>query len=131
MPSAIIASLEKLTDLLGDPQLEIYQRLYLRYPDFQSLFILDTDKSVRGSMLQTALEYILIYAEFAKVDRAGLASWQSHHLEYGVEEDVFLVFFTLIRDCVQENLGSEWTETMASQWEEFLLHVGTPFNSAR
>ena len=125
MPSAIISSLEKLTDLLGDPQLEIYQRLYLRYPDFQSLFVLDTDNSVRGSMLQTALEYILIYADIGKVDRAGLSSWQSHHQEYGVEKDVFLVFFNVIRDCVEENLGSEWTETMSSQWEEFLLHVET------
>jgi len=45
MPSALITSLEKLTFLLGDPQEEIYQRLYSRYPDLQSLFVLDTDNS--------------------------------------------------------------------------------------
>ena len=126
MASPIVSSLERLTDLLGDPQLEIYQRLYSRYPDFKSLFILDTDNSVRGSMLQTAFEYILIFADNAEIDRAGLASWQSHHSEYGVEEDFFLVFFTLIRDCVQENLGSEWTDSMAVQWAEFLMYVETP-----
>ena len=126
MASPIVSSLERLTDLLGDPQFEIYQRLYSRYPDFKSLFILDTDNSVRGSMLQTAFEYILIFADNAEIDRAGLASWQSHHSEYGVEEDVFLVFFTLIRDCVQENLGSEWTDSMAVQWSEFLMYMETP-----
>ena len=102
MPSALITSLEKLTFLLGDPQEEIYQRLYSRYPDLQSLFVLDTDNSVRGSMLQTAFEYILIYGDIAEIDQAGLASWRSHHEEYGVEEDVFLVFFVLIRDCVKD-----------------------------
>ena len=120
MPSALITSLEKLTFLLGDPQEEIYQRLYSRYPDLQSLFVLDTDNSVRGSMLQTAFEYLLIYGDIAEIDQAGLASWRSHHVEYGVEEDVFLVFFVLIRDCVKDYLGPEWTDSMASQWEDFL-----------
>ena len=120
MPSALITSLEKLTFLLGDPQEEIYQRLYSRYPDLQSLFVLDTDNSVRGSMLQTAFEYLLIYGDIAEIDQAGLASWRSHHAEYGVEEDVFLVFFVLIRDCVKDYLGPEWTDSMASQWEDFL-----------
>ncbi len=120
MPSALITSLEKLTFLLGDPQEEIYQRLYSRYPDLQSLFVLDTDNSVRGSMLQTAFEYLLIYGDIAEIDQAGLASWRSHHAEYGVEEDVFLVFFVLIRDCAKDYLGPEWTDSMASQWEDFL-----------
>ncbi len=120
MPSAIVSSLEKLMDLRGDPQEEIYQRLYLRYPDLESSFVLDTDNSVRGSMLQTALEYILIYSDIDQIDQSGLASWRSHHLEYGVEADIFLGFFTLIRDCVKDCLGSEWTDSMAAQWEEFL-----------
>jgi len=126
MPSALITSLEKLTFLLGDPQEEIYQRLYSRYPDLQSLFVLDTDNSVRGSMLQTAFEYILIYGDIAEIDQPGLASWRSHHAEYGVEEDVFLVFFVLIRDCVKDCLGPEWSDSMASQWEDFLQQASPP-----
>ena len=85
--------------------------------------MLDKDNSVRGAMLQTAFEFVLAYSEKGVINKGDLASWRSHHLEYGVEEDIFGVFFELIRDCVRDKLGSEWTEQMASRWQEFLQEV--------
>ena len=123
MTSAIVMSLEKLADLVGDPQEEIYRRLYSQYPDLQSLFVLDTDESVRGSMLQTTLEFVLAFGNTGNVDAGGLTSWRSHHLEYGVEADVFIEFFKLTRDYVEECLGSHWTESMSKEWREFLEKV--------
>ena len=97
--------------------------MYSRYPDLESLFVLDKDNSVRGAMLQTAFEFVLAYSEKGVINKSDLASWRSHHLEYGVEEDIFGVFFELIRDCVRDKLGSEWTEHMAPRWQEFLQEV--------
>ena len=123
MPGCIDQSLERLVELAGDPQREIYSLMYSRYPDLECLFVLDKDNSVRGAMLQTALEFVLAYSEKGVINKGDLASWRSHHLEYGVKEDIFGVFFELIRDCVRDNLGSEWTEQMASRWQEFLQEV--------
>ena len=123
MPGCIDQSIERLVELAGDPQKEIYSLMYSRYPDLECLFVLDKDNSVRGAMLQTALEFVLAYSEKGVINKGDLASWRSHHLEYGVEEDIFGVFFELIRDCVRDNLGSEWTEQMASRWQEFLQEV--------
>ena len=58
-------------------------------------------------MLETAFEFLLVYSDKGVVNKGDLASWRSHHLEYGVEEDVFSGFFELIRDCAEDNLGSE------------------------
>ena len=123
MPGCIDQSIERLVELAGDPQKEIYSLMYSRYPDLECLFVLDKDNSVRGAMLQTALEFVLAYSEKGVINKGDLASWRSHHLEYGVKEDIFGVFFELIRDCVRDNLGSEWTEQMASRWQEFLQEV--------
>ena len=123
MPGCIDQSIVRLVELAGDPQKEIYSLMYSRYPDLECLFVLDKDNSVRGAMLQTALEFVLAYSEKGVINKGDLASWRSHHLEYGVKEDIFGVFFELIRDCVRDNLGSEWTEQMASRWQEFLQEV--------
>ena len=93
MPGAIDLSLERLAELLEDPQKEIYSLMYFRYRDFQSLFVLDKNDSVRDAMLQTAFEFLLVYSDQGPVNKGELASWRSHHLEYGVEEDVLSVFF--------------------------------------
>ena len=123
MPCCIDQSIERLVELAGDPQKEIYSLMYSRYPDLECLFVLDKDNSVRGAMLQTAFEFVLAYSEKGVINKGDLASWRSHHLEYGVKEDIFGVFFELIRDCVRDNLGSEWTEQMAWRWQEFLREV--------
>ena len=125
MPGAIDLPLERLAELLEDPQKEIYSLMYFRYPDFQYLFLLDKNDSVRDAMLQTAFEFLLVYSDKGEVNKGDLASWRSHHLEYGVEEDIFSVFFELIRDCVKDKLDTEWTEGMASHWQDFLGEVGS------
>ena len=88
MPGAIDLPLERLAELLEDPQKEIYSLMYFRYPDFQYLFLLDKNDSVRDAMLQTAFEFLLVYSDQGLVNKGEFASWRSHHLEYVVEEDI-------------------------------------------
>ncbi len=48
--------------------------MYFRYRDFQSLFVLDKDHSVRGAMLETAFEFLLVYSDKGVVNKGDLAS---------------------------------------------------------
>ena len=60
MPGCIDQSLERLVELAGDPQKEIYSLMYSRYPDLEALFVLDKDNSVRGAMLTRLLNSCLL-----------------------------------------------------------------------
>ena len=120
MSGCIDQSLERLVELAGDPQKEIYSLMYSRYPDLESLFVLDKDNSVRGAMLQTAFEFVLAYSDKGVINKSDLAT-----SSFGVwcQGRYFGVFFERIRDCVRDKLGSKWTEHGASRWQEFLQEV--------
>ena len=122
MNAAIATSLERLVETLGDPQPQIYQRLYAQYPDTKALFVLDTDGGVRGSMLQTTLETILDYAAKDRLDDVSLSAWRSHHQGYDVEPDTFSNFFVIIRDCAKDTLGESWSPEMEHAWQG-LIHA--------
>ena len=109
MTTAIATSLEYLAQILGDPHAQIYERLYRQHPEVQALFVLDTDGSVRGAMLQTTLETIFDYAAKGRLDSLSLGAWRSHHLAYDVNPELFTRFFFIIRDCAKAELGSAWT----------------------
>ena len=120
MLGCIHQSLERLVELAGDPQKEIYSLMYSRYPDLESLFVLDKDNSVRGAMQQTAFEFVLAYSDKGVINKSDLAT-----SSFGVwcRGRYFGVFFEPIRDCVRDKLGSKCTEYMASRWQEFLQEV--------
>jgi hemoglobin-like flavoprotein len=123
MTTAIATSLECLVQMFGDPQALIYERLYCQHPEVKPLFVLDTDGSVRGAMLQTTLETIFDYAAKGRMDSLSLNAWRSHHLAYDVNPELFTRFFFLIRDCAKAELGSAWTADMESAWTDLLRQV--------
>ena len=123
MSSAIATSLEFLGRELGDPQTRIYERLYRQHPEVQSLFVLDADGGVRGSMLQTTLETILDYASKGRLDHVSLGAWRSLHLAYEVDAELFTRFFFIICDCVKDTLGGDWSTEMEAAWQDLLVQV--------
>ena len=123
MSSAIATSLEFLVRELGDPQTRIYERLYRQHPEVQSLFVLDADGGVRGSMLQTTLEIILDYASKGRLDHVSLGAWRSLHLAYEVDAELFTRFFFIICDCVKDTLGGDWSTEMEAAWQDLLVQV--------
>ena len=123
MSIAIAISLEYLVRELGDPQTRIYERLYRQHPEVQSLFVLDADGGVRGSMLQTTLETILDYASKGRLDHVSLGAWRSHHLAYEVDAELFTRFFFIIRDCVKDTLGGDWSTEMEAAWQDLLVQL--------
>ena len=120
---AINTSLEYLVRELEDPQTQIYERLYRQHPEVQSLFVLDADGGVRGSMLQTTLETILDYTAKGRLDHVILGAWRSHHLAYEVDAELFTRFFIIIRDCAKDTLGGNWSTEMESAWQDLLVQV--------
>ena len=123
MSKAVATSLEYLVHELGDPQTRIYERLYRQHPEVQSLFVLDADGGVRGSMLQTTLETILDYASKGRLDHVSLGAWRLHHLAYEVDAELFTRFFFIIRDCVKDTLGGHWSTEMEAAWQDLLVQL--------
>ena len=125
MTTAIATSLEYLAQILGDPHAQIYERLYRQHPEVQALFVLDTDGSVRGAMLQTTLETIFDYAAKGRLDSLSLGAWRSHHLAYDVNPELFTRFFFIVRDCAKAELGCAWTADMEAAWADLLHQLAT------
>lgn len=123
MASEIVTSLEYLAARLEDPQAQIYQYLYRQHPEVRPLFVLDTDGGVRGAMLQTTIETILDYAAQNRLDHVSLSAWRSHHVAYEFDPELFTRFFVIIRDCVKDTLGHQWTAAMDLAWLDLLRQV--------
>lgn len=121
----IVETLEKAAEA-GDLFEPVYAALLARHPEFAPHFALDTDKSVRGEMLQTALEYILLYTDESPSLDAQLAGTRSNHLTYDIEDEHFMIFFEVIRDIVagentKENKGA-WHDEHAKSWDDMLAY---------
>ena len=59
----ILQSLEALAEREGDPAPVIYARLFSDHPELETLFLMDTDGGVRGSMLQQCFDCLIDVAE--------------------------------------------------------------------
>lgn len=127
--SAIAKSLELAGDCCGDPTRAVYKRLTAVQPDFEALFILDSDFSVRGEMLSRVFEMVLDVANDGELVEPLLQAEFYNHCGYGVPPEQFLLMFDVVRDEVEQALGSLWTSEMDHAWEQVLarlraLHAG-------
>ncbi len=102
-----------------------YDMLYQRHPAFKELFVMDDDGSVRGSMLQTALEYILLYTDDDPTLPQQMRGACYNHQGYGVEVEHFAIFFTIIRDCIASTCGDKWQAPHTQAWDTMLTHFNT------
>ena len=55
----ITHTLELAAERCEDPAPLIYERLFDMHPELEELFVMDTDGGVRGSMVESSIEYIL------------------------------------------------------------------------
>ncbi len=117
---AIMQSLEQAAQAHGDPAQVIYDTLFSRHPDLEALFILDTDASVRASMLAYAFDCIIDYCGEGRYALNFIAASRGHHRGYGVPDHLFDVFFEVIRDTVKSILGAAWSAPMDRAWAHML-----------
>ena len=75
----ILDTLERAVERCADPAPLIYRRLFELRPDFEALFVMDSDGGVRGSMLATCFNAILGVLEDSQSQRVIISSSRFSH----------------------------------------------------
>ncbi len=119
----ILDTLERASEKCADPAPLIYRRLFELRPEFESLFVMDTDGGVRGSMLTTCFNAILGLIEGSDTQRVIISSSRFAHDGYGVAAPDFDLFFIAIRDTFQNLLGPDWTPETDAAWAHLLSGI--------
>ena len=122
---ALNQSLEVVVEKVGDPAPLVYERLFRQRPDLEEMFFMDSDGGVRGSMLQQCFDCIFDAAGEGILCNSVLPSECQRHVEYGVEADLFISFFTTIRDTFKDVIAGGWTPAMDDAWDSLLAQLAT------
>lgn len=125
----VTSSLEIAAERCPDLTPLVYERLFATHPELETHFVLDTDKSVRGSMLSWVLTTILDYTEGGSIGRNLIETEAMNHDGYGVPPQTFNLFFGVVHDTVAEVCGADWTADMAAAWQAMiseLQRIATP-----
>jgi hypothetical protein len=117
---AIHWTLDTVATRLGDPKDEIYARLFAQRPDFEELFIMDTDGGVRGSMLSTSLNCVLGVAAGSETPGLLLEAARMIHDGYGLSDGDIDLMFRIIRDVCRDTVGEDWTAELDQHWTTLL-----------
>lgn len=119
----ILETLERAGEACADPAPLVYQRLFALRPEFEALFVMDSDGGVRGSMLETCFNAILGLEDEAPVQRVIISSSRFSHTAYGLAESDLDLMFGAIRDTVRELNGAHWTPEVAAAWDARLAEI--------
>ena len=121
----VVDSLELLAERDIDPTRAVYARLFARYPEMEALFVRDQKFIVRGQMVQMVMENFLDYATDRTFGLPMIQAERVNHVNLGVPNEVFGIFFGVIRETIAELLGDGWTPAMAQAWATMLARLET------
>ena len=116
-------SLERLSAVHGDPTQAVYARLLAQRPELESLFVLDRQGAVRGSMLANVFETLLDMAGSRRYGLNAILAERVNHEGIGVSPETFPIFFETVRATASELLGSEWTPDIEAAWRDVLGQI--------
>ncbi len=123
MSHALEQSLEITAERCPDLAPLVYARLFARFPNMQAMFCLDTDGAVRGSMLAHALRVLLDVVGERHFGPSFINAESVTHAGYDVPPETFAAFYTVLRDCVREIAGADWTHEMDAAWSGVLAEI--------
>ena len=123
MSKHVIESLQIAADRAGDLTSQVYQRLFIRLPETEVLFLRDTDRSIRGSMLSWVFSMILDFSDPQTYGAKMIQNEVLTHEGYGVSADQFVVFFEVLSETVEECLGGDWNPSIAAAWKDLLADM--------
>ncbi len=121
----ILDTLERASEKCADPAPLVYRRLFELRPEFEDLFVMDSDGGVRGSMLETCFNAILGLIENSPTQRVIVSSSRFAHDGYGVSEADFNLMFTAIRDTFRDLLKPDWTPETGAAWTRLLAEISS------
>lgn len=117
----IAATLERSGAASGALTDRIYTRLFDLHPEFEALFVMDTDGGVRRSMLTSSLNCILgVARNEARTAHYLIEAARMIHDGYGIRGEEVDAMFVAIRDVVRADHGANWTPDMDSAWMDLL-----------
>ncbi|MFN3913249.1 globin [Hyphomonas sp.] len=119
----ILESLERAGEACADPAPLVYRRLFELRPEFEALFVMDTDGGVRGSMLETCFNALLGVLEDSPSQRVIISSSRFSHGGYGLAGADLDLMFTAIRDTFRDLLGPGWTPETETAWAGLLAEI--------
>lgn len=101
----------------------VYQRLFATHPETQVMFRSQGSDLVKGSMLALTIEALLDFAGERRGPFRLIACEVISHDGYGTPRELFITFFAVIRDTLQELLGDEWSPAIAQAWDALLAEI--------
>jgi hemoglobin-like flavoprotein len=124
----IVASLELLAERCPDPAPVIYRRMFETHPQMEPYFWRDKDGAIRGEMLARTIEAILDFVGERRYAGHMIGTEMVTHEGYMVQREVFITFFTIIRDSAREILADEWSAAFETAWAEMLAEIAAFVN---
>lgn len=101
----------------------VYQRLFDKHPETRAMFRSNGGDLVKGSMLALTIEAILDFAGMRRGHFRLIACEAASHDAYGTSRQLFIGFFTIIRDTLRDLLGDEWSIEIAQGWDTLLVDI--------
>ena len=87
--TAFSASLEAVAERCEDVVPPVYAALFARFPEFEELFVLDTDQGARGHMLNEAMSMAEGLLKDDPVAVSFVSAERMNHEGYGITDEVF------------------------------------------
>ena len=116
--TAFNASLEAVSERCEDVVPPVYTALFQRFPEFERLFVLDTDLGARGHMLNEALSMAEGLLQDDPVAISFVSAERMNHEGYGIGDEVFEGFFQVMADVFQNIAADAWSPAMSEAWAE-------------
>ena len=123
---SVLDSLDAYAERFGDPKLPVYRRLFERRPDFEGLFVMDTDGGVRGAMLEEAINCIVELAEGDAVRaRFRLEAVELAHDGFTLSPSDIHLLFDVIAEVLKTGLDAGWSSQNQAEWTALLDQLRT------
>jgi hemoglobin-like flavoprotein len=130
-PHDLIAlSLERVSEIHGDPTAAVYERLFARQPEMRALFVMDRSGLGRGNMLVNVFDVLLDVSGPRRYGANMVMAEIVNHQGLGVPPDVFPLFFDIVMETIRELMGDEWTEEIQAAWDGALRDLAVITRSA-
>lgn len=113
-------SITRVSEIVGDPTPQVYERLFSLQPEMKPLFILDTDDGAKGHMLSEALGCILDFLGPRTYAPVLIQSELTNHEGFGIPPAVFTTFFEVVKDTFSDMLKEEWDAGTDAAWVKLL-----------
>lgn len=121
--NALSESLEIVVERVGNPAPQIYERMFMRLPELEPMFVLDRDGSVRAEMIRLCFDALLDLEQEGLYARSLIATELTTHGNNGITPVQFVSLFDTICEVVREIVAEQWQPRHEQAWNEVLSKV--------